>query len=90
MRTVVIGDIHGGFRALKQVLETADLPKDTRYIFVGDYVDGWSESAEVVSYLIDFSEKNDCIFIRGNHDELLYKYLKLTKENDNNLKKIRI
>jgi|TARA_R100001530_G_C4309063_1_gene152513 calcineurin-like phosphoesterase family protein len=81
MRTVVIGDIHGGFRALKQVLETADLPKDTRYIFVGDYVDGWSESAEVVSYLIDFSEKNDCIFIRGNHDELLYKYLKFGEKN---------
>lgn len=81
MKTVVIGDIHGGFRGLKQLLESVNLPKDTKYIFVGDYVDGWSESAEVVSYLIDFSKKNDCIFIRGNHDELLYKYLKF---NDNN------
>ncbi len=81
MKTVVVGDIHGGFKALKQLLETTNLPKDTKYIFVGDYVDGWSESAEVVSYLIDFSEINDCIFLRGNHDELLYKYLKFGESN---------
>ncbi len=81
MRKVVIGDIHGGFKALKQLLEKANLPKGTQYIFVGDYVDGWSESAEVVSYLIDFSEENDCIFLRGNHDELLYKYLKFEEKN---------
>jgi len=81
MKTVVIGDIHGGFRAMKQLLETANLPKNSKYIFVGDYVDGWSESAEVVSYLIDFSTENNCIFLRGNHDDLLYKYLKFKDDN---------
>ncbi len=75
MKTVVIGDIHGGFRALKQLVERADLPSNTKYIFVGDYVDGWSEAAEVISFLIDFSQKHDCIFIRGNHDDLFYRYL---------------
>jgi len=81
MRTVVIGDIHGGYKALKQLIEKADLPKNTKYIFVGDYVDGWSQSAEVVSYLIDFSKKNDCLFLRGNHDELLHKYLTTGESN---------
>lgn len=81
MKTVVIGDIHGGYKALKQVLEKAALPLGVLYIFVGDYVDGWSESAEVVSYLIGFSKKNTCIFLRGNHDELLYSYLKFGKYN---------
>ena len=81
MKTVVIGDIHGGFKALKQLIERAKLPSDTRYIFVGDYVDGWSESAEVISYLINFSQENDCIFLRGNHDELVYKYLKSGETN---------
>lgn len=81
MRKVVIGDIHGGFKALKQLIEKANLPKNTKYIFVGDYVDGWSESAEVVSYLMDFSKKNECIFLRGNHDELLSKYLKSDEIN---------
>lgn len=81
IKTVVIGDIHGGFRALEQLLEKTQLPKGTKYIFVGDYVDGWSQSAEVVSYLMDFSKRNDCVFIRGNHDELLYKFLKFGDKN---------
>lgn len=81
MRTVVIGDIHGGLMALKQLLEKANLPKSTQYIFMGDYVDGWSESAEVISYLINFSQENDCIILRGNHDELLYNYLKTGEKN---------
>lgn len=81
MKTVVIGDIHGGFKALKQVIEKANLSENTKYIFVGDYVDGWSQSAEVISFLIDFSKTNDCIFIRGNHDELLYDYLKTGEIN---------
>lgn len=76
MKTVVIGDIHGGFKALRQLIEGANLPQNTKYIFIGDYVDGWSQSAEVISYLIDFSKKNNCLFLRGNHDELLYNYLK--------------
>lgn len=81
MKTVVIGDIHGGFKALKQVIDRADLPSFTKYIFVGDYVDGWSQSAEVISYLINFSQENDCIFLRGNHDELLHNYLKTGTSN---------
>ncbi|QAA82312.1 serine/threonine protein phosphatase [Aequorivita sp. H23M31] len=81
MRTVVIGDIHGGFRALTQLIERADLPAKTKYIFVGDYVDGWSETVEVISFLIDFSHKNECVFIRGNHDELFYKYLASGESN---------
>jgi len=76
MRTLVVGDIHGGLKALQQVLpKTGPSPKD-RFIFLGDYVDGWSEAAETVSFLIDFSESYDCIFLRGNHDHLMYEYLK--------------
>ena len=81
MRTVVIGDIHGGYRALQQLINEADLPSDAKYIFMGDYVDGWSESAEVISFLIEFSKTHTCIFLRGNHDELLNTYLKTGEEN---------
>ncbi len=75
MKTVVIGDIHGGFKALEQLMERANLPSNTKYIFVGDYVDGWSQSAEVIRYLLEFSKNHNCVFIRGNHDELLHRYL---------------
>jgi len=82
MRTLVVGDIHGGFKALEQVISKIDVRKNDRFIFVGDYVDGWSESVEVIDFLIEFSEKTECIFLRGNHDELLFKYLKHGDDNE--------
>lgn len=68
MRTLIIGDIHGAYRALTQVLERASLQPDDQLIFLGDYVDGWSESAQVIEFLIGLSRTNRCLFIRGNHD----------------------
>lgn len=76
MRTLVIGDIHGGLKGLKQVLRKIDLSASDQFIYLGDYVDGWSEAAETVSFLLDFSEKYSCVFLRGNHDDLLYDFLK--------------
>jgi serine/threonine protein phosphatase 1 len=67
-KTFVIGDIHGGLRALKQVLEKAAVTKEDTLIFLGDYVDGWSESAQTISYLIALQKEQSCIFIKGNHD----------------------
>ncbi len=68
MKTFVIGDIHGGLKALRQVLKKVQVnPKDT-LVFLGDYVDGWSESAQVIDFLIELNKKHQCIFIKGNHD----------------------
>lgn len=67
-RTLVIGDIHGGFKALKQVLERAKVTEEDKIIFLGDYVDGWSESSHIIEFLIKLSKRQECIFIKGNHD----------------------
>ena len=75
-RKLVIGDIHGGLKALKQVLERANVTQNDTLIFLGDYVDGWSESPQVLDFLMDLEQKQNCIFIRGNHDDLLLDYLK--------------
>ena len=63
-RTFVIGDIHGGLKALLQVLNKLEVKEEDTLIFVGDYVDGWSEAAQVIQFLIELSEKVKCIFIR--------------------------
>ena len=81
-RTLVIGDIHGSLKALIQLLERAAIRPDDELIFLGDYVDGWSDSANVVSYLIELSRQNSCIFLRGNHDDLTYRWLKTGELND--------
>lgn len=67
-RTLAIGDIHGGLRALRQVLEKAAVTNNDTLIFLGDYVDGWSESANVVDFVLQLSRQQHCIFIKGNHD----------------------
>ncbi len=68
-RTYIIGDIHGGLRALRQVLERAPVKKKDRLVFLGDLVDGWSESAQVVDYVMELSRRQPCLVIKGNHDE---------------------
>ena len=81
MRTLVIGDIHGGLRALHQIMERAKATPSDTLIFLGDYVDGWSQSPQVIDYLIKLQTNHNCVFIRGNHDELLLEWLNKTKDN---------
>ena len=80
-RTLVIGDIHGGFKALIQILDRAKVTSQDQLIFLGDYVDGWSETPELLSYLIQLKEERDCIFIRGNHDDLVLDWFKTGNSN---------
>lgn len=81
MRTLVIGDIHGGLRALHQIMERAKVTKKDTLIFLGDYVDGWSQSPQVLDFIIDLKTKQNCICIRGNHDDLLLEWLDESKDN---------
>lgn len=81
MRTLVIGDIHSGLKALQQLFVTAEISTEDTLIFLGDYVDGWSEAVETVSFLIELRKTHRCIFLKGNHDELCYEWL--TKRENN-------
>jgi len=66
MKTFVIGDIHGGYRALKQCLEKCSFRYDKdKLIVLGDIVDGWSETPLVVEELLKIK---NLILIEGNHD----------------------
>lgn len=82
-RTLVIGDIHGGLKAVLQVFERAEVTSKDTLIFLGDFVDGWSQSPETLDFLIDLSNKQNCFFIKGNHDELLLDWLENRHENLN-------
>jgi serine/threonine protein phosphatase 1 len=74
MRTFVIGDIHGGYKALVQVLERARFDyENDKLISLGDVVDGWSETAESIEELMKIK---NLIYIKGNHDEWVERFLK--------------
>lgn len=73
MKTFAIGDIHGAYRALVQVLERSGFDyQNDKLICLGDVTDGWSETAEAIEHLL--SIKN-LIYIKGNHDDWVEKFL---------------
>jgi serine/threonine protein phosphatase 1 len=75
-RKIVIGDIHGALSALEQLIALIKPEKTDELIFMGDYVDGWPESARVIDYLIDLENTTHCIFIKGNHDAWAEEWLR--------------
>ncbi|MEO0571568.1 MAG: metallophosphoesterase, partial [Bacteroidota bacterium] len=81
MRRLVIGDIHSGLKALRQILERAQVTERDHLIFLGDYVDSWSDAFETIEFLIELGNTHQCTFIRGNHDELCYEWMLTGKEN---------
>lgn len=67
MRTFVIGDIHGGYKALLQVLERSNFDYDNdKLICLGDVTDGWPDVAESIEELMKIKNLVYCL---GNHDE---------------------
>lgn len=74
-RQLVIGDIHNAYRALKQALERANITPDDELIFLGDYLDGWSEARETMELVFDLQKTNKCTFVKGNHDEWVLDWL---------------
>lgn len=76
MRKFVIGDIHGAYRGLIQVLERVNFDyENDSLISLGDISDGWSETAECVEHLMKIK---NLVLIKGNHDEWTTRFLKLT------------
>ena len=75
MRKLVIGDVHGGYIALKQLINRVQHQPDDQFIFLGDYADGWSQTPEVIDFLIQFRSEYDCILLKGNHDALCEDFL---------------
>jgi serine/threonine protein phosphatase 1 len=79
MRELIIGDIHGGYRALKQVLEAVNFDyENDKLISLGDVCDGWPDVAECIEELMKIK---NLIKIRGNHDEWTLDFLRHTLKN---------
>lgn len=86
MKTLVISDVHIGSKGCKteEVLELLKDESYQRYILVGDIIDGWLfkkykkfsyDHTKVIRRLLKLSKNKEIIWIAGNHDEFLRKYI---------------
>eukprot|EP01041_Mallomonas_annulata_P004270 gene4270-8498_t len=64
-RQIIVGDVHGCFDELQDLLSKCALDENTSLIFVGDLVTKGPKSAEVVNFV----RKSGALCVRGNHDD---------------------
>src|ERR1700704_2027739 len=81
-RTIIIGDIHGCFDELSDLLKLVEVRTDDRVIAVGDLIIKGPKNPEVLDLFIADDRFSSVI---GNHDRALRQYwrgepIRLTKE----------
>lgn len=75
-RLIAIGDVHGYFFSLTNLVNKIEPSKKDRIIFLGDYINIGPASRKVLDYLVEFKNKfPQTIFIKGNHEQMFLDYL---------------
>src|SRR6185295_2676208 len=72
-RTIVVGDIHGCFDELTDLLELIKLKSDERVIAVGDLITKGPKNREVLDLFISDSRFSSVV---GNHDRRIRQKLR--------------
>ncbi len=75
MRTLVIGDIHGCYEELLDLLDKAGINDDDHILSVGDIINRGPDSANTIRYFMTMPEKRYAIM--GNHE---YKLIRAYKQ----------
>lgn len=74
IRELVTADIHGNYKAFKQVLQLSRFDYDADLLIcLGDTADGYPDIVECFDELLKIK---NLIYIMGNHDFWLYEWLK--------------
>lgn len=71
LQYIAIGDIHGCLKSAKSLWETIAVYRDAKFIFVGDYIDRGPDSSGVLDFLLEIQSDRDCVFLRGNHEQMM-------------------
>lgn len=67
LRQFVIGDVHGYYQGLLDLLSLLDLGRSDQVYFLGDLIDRGPDSSKVVDFVIE--QSYSCLL--GNHEQLM-------------------
>ena len=81
-RLIAVGDIHGEIDKLNSLLFKLNLTKSDTVVFLGDYIDRGKNPKLVVEKLVELSKETNCIFLKGNHEDMLLKILETRNYDD--------
>ncbi len=70
-RTIVVGDIHGCYDELRELLEKVALGTDDRVVCVGDLIVKGEKNREVLDFVMSDARISSVL---GNHDRALLRY----------------
>ena len=83
-RLIAVGDIHGQYRMLVDLMAQIKPGDEDQLVFLGDYIDRGSGSPAVIDWLIDFKQHYpQTVFLRGNHEQMLLDAVAAAKHKQN-------
>lgn len=74
MKYYVVSDVHGFFDEMKAALEEKGFFSDDvphKLIVCGDMMDRGGQAVEMQEFMMDLLHKDELIFVRGNHEDLM-------------------
>ena len=74
MKLYVVADVHGFYSALIKALKEQGWFEDNgpkKLVVCGDMMDRGEEALKMQAFMMDLLEKDQLIFVRGNHEDLM-------------------
>jgi len=88
VRIYAVGDIHGRSDLLTRLLRSIDTDCRRRpvnrpiTVFIGDYIDRGPASRDVLDRLVQWGRNHETVFLRGNHETFLPRFIADSKTLD--------
>jgi len=72
MTRYAVGDIHGGAKTLRALLDRLSLKHEDRLYLLGDYVDRCNDGKGVLDTILQLMDSGyDVRPVRGNHEDMM-------------------
>lgn len=82
-RFFVIGDLHGEYGKFQSLWRKIGFREgEDRALFLGDYLDRGPGNVEMMTWVLRHLVREDMVFLRGNHDEMMLASFQEGRETD--------